>query len=73
MVRGLVKLDRQLGGVITGPGMPAPVVCSAVMSLEVVDAATGQTRLVLTNPNTISGLLTGVFGQVPGAVRVGPQ
>jgi hypothetical protein len=72
-IRGLVKLDRQVGGVVSGPGMPAPAVCLAVMSLEVVDAATGQTRVVLTNPTVIAGLFTGAFGQVPGAVRVGPQ
>jgi hypothetical protein len=54
-VRGLVKIDRQLGGTA---GAPPSAPCVSVTSLEVVDVATGQTRAVLTNPTAISGLLT---------------
>jgi hypothetical protein len=50
-VRGLVKIERQVGGTFG----PASIPCTAVTSLEVVDIATGQTRAVLTNPTAISG------------------
>jgi hypothetical protein len=51
-VRGVVKINRQVGGVVGQPIAPS---CSAVMSLEIVDIATGQTRAVLTSPTPITG------------------
>jgi hypothetical protein len=67
-VRGVAKIDHQAGGVIFTPGTPptpAPV-CSALMSLEVVDA-NGQTQVVLTNPTLVSGI-TPVLISTPPAV-----
>ena len=64
VVRGVVKIDRQVGGMVG----PATVACTSITSLEVVDTATGQTRAVLTNPTLGSGI-TPVF---PGGT-VQPQ
>jgi hypothetical protein len=54
-IRGVVRINRQVGGVVLTPGAPISPGCSAIMSLELVDA-TG-TRAVLTNPTLVSGLV----------------
>jgi hypothetical protein len=62
-VRGLVKLNRQVGGLTGPPGGPASTACTAVTSLEVVDIATGQTRAILTNPLSTLPTITPVVAQ----------
>ncbi len=52
VVRGFVKINRQVGPPTAGAAATA---CTAVMSLEVIDIATGQTRAILTNPTAVSG------------------
>lgn len=52
-VRGVTKINRQAGGVVQPPGQPPIPMCSVLMSLEVVDISTGQTRAILTNPAPI--------------------
>lgn len=54
-IRAVVKLQRQAGGVILTPGLTPN--CAAVTSLELVDTASGQTRILLTNPTYISAFL----------------
>jgi hypothetical protein len=56
-IRGVVKVDRQFGGVVVTPGTPPVPICNAVISLEIVDTATGQSRVVLTNPSLVSGII----------------
>lgn len=52
VVRGFVKIDRQTGVVAA----PATIACTSITSLEVVNTATGQTRVILTNPTLASGI-----------------
>jgi hypothetical protein len=66
-IRGVVKIDRQVGGVVVMPGAPVAAVCSAVMSLELVDAM--GTRAVLTNPTLVSGFLPVVVNPLPLGVQ----
>ena len=56
-VRAVVKVQRQLGGIIVSPGPGLVPSCSAVTSVELVDVASGQTRALLTSPTYVSGLL----------------
>jgi hypothetical protein len=63
-VRGVVKVNRQAGGIVPTPGNPPAPSCSPVMSLEIVDS-TGQTHVLLTSP----ALVVGITAVVPPSIR----
>lgn len=67
-VRGVVKINRQIGPPMGGPSLPAAGQCVPVMSLELADA--NGTHVILTSPSLVSGGIVPILSSVP---PMGPQ
>jgi hypothetical protein len=66
-VRAVVKVQRPAIGIIVSPGPGLVPSCTAVTSVELVDVASGQTRVLLASPAYVSGLLPILVSAPPTA------